>query len=85
MLVQDIHRKQYTRIFFRFECHVLRFVSVCVLFTDCPSYHDYNPLSGLLSVLGESLAELHHGSRSTLASHSVSALLLLCLIATAFR
>jgi hypothetical protein len=46
---------------------------------------DYNPLSGLLSVLGESLAELHHGSRSAVASHLEGALLLLCLMAAAFR
>jgi len=53
------------------QCHLL--TEVC------------NPLSGLLSVLGESLAELHHGSRSPVAPHPMAALLLLCLIVAACR
>jgi hypothetical protein len=35
MLVEDMSRK----FFFRFEYHVLRFTSICDLFTDSPSYY----------------------------------------------
>jgi hypothetical protein len=45
----------------------------------------YIPLSVRLFVLGESLAELHHGSQSPVAPRPEGALLLLCVIAASFR